>query len=231
MIKNIFRIIEISVLAFLLISNLSVLIFKFINPPTSAFIQSSLSDLLLDLKPFTSIERNWFSYNNIKDDMKVAVIASEDQKFSSHFGFDFDQIEKAYKDIKRGRRFRGASTITQQTAKNLFLWKGQTFIRKGFEAYFTLLLEIYWSKERILEVYLNIAQFGENIYGVGTASRIYYKKEPAKLKRGEAAMLAAVLPNPVRYRAAKPTYFLLGRRDRIMRQMGYIGGKEYLKNL
>ena len=231
MIKNIFRIIKISVLAFLLISNLSVLIFKFINPPTSAFIQSSLSDLLLDLKPFTSIERNWFSYNNIKDDMKVAVIASEDQKFSSHFGFDFDQIEKAYKDIKRGRRFRGASTITQQTAKNLFLWKGQTFIRKGFEAYFTLLLEIYWSKERILEVYLNIAQFGENIYGVGTASRIYYKKEPAKLKRGEAAMLAAVLPNPVRYRAAKPTYFLLGRRDRIMRQMGYIGGKEYLKNL
>ena len=163
--------------------------------------------------------------------MKVAVIASEDQKFSSHFGFDFDQIEKAYKDIKRGRRFRGASTITQQTAKNLFLWKGQTFIRKGFEAYFTLLLEIYWTKERILEVYLNIAQFGENIYGVGTASRIYYKKEPAKLKRGEAAMLAAVLPNPVRYRAAKPTYFLLGRRDRIMRQMGYIGGKEYLKNL
>ena len=231
MVKNIFRIIKISVLAFLLISNLSVLIFKFINPPTSAFIQSSLSDLLLDLKPFTSIERNWFSYNNIKDDMKVAVIASEDQKFSSHFGFDFDQIEKAYKDIKRGRRFRGASTITQQTAKNLFLWKGQTFIRKGFEAYFTLLLEIYWSKERILEVYLNIAQFGENIYGVGTASRIYYKKEPAKLKRGEAAMLAAVLPNPVRYRAAKPTYFLLGRRDRIMRQMGYIGGKEYLKNL
>lgn len=231
MIKNIFRIIKISVPAFLLISNLSVLIFKFINPPTSAFIQSSLSDLLLDLKPFTSIERNWFSYNNIKDDMKVAVIASEDQKFSSHFGFDFDQIEKAYKDIKRGRRFRGASTITQQTAKNLFLWKGQTFIRKGFEAYFTLLLEIYWSKERILEVYLNIAQFGENIYGVGTASRIYYKKEPAKLKRGEAAMLAAVLPNPVRYRAAKPTYFLLGRRDRIMRQMGYIGGKEYLKNL
>ena len=231
MIKNIFRIIKISVPAFLLISNLSVLIFKFINPPTSAFIQSSLSDLLFDLKPFTSIERNWFSYNNIKDDMKVAVIASEDQKFSSHFGFDFDQIEKAYKDIKRGRRFRGASTITQQTAKNLFLWKGQTFIRKGFEAYFTLLLEIYWSKERILEVYLNIAQFGENIYGVGTASRIYYKKEPAKLKRGEAAMLAAVLPNPVRYRAAKPTYFLLGRRDRIMRQMGYIGGKEYLKNL
>ena len=136
MIKNIFRIIKISVPAFLLISNLSVLIFKFINPPTSAFIQSSLSDLLFDLKPFTSIERNWFSYNNIKDDMKVAVIASEDQKFSSHFGFDFDQIEKAYKDIKRGRRFRGASTITQQTAKNLFLWKGQTFIRKGFEDYF-----------------------------------------------------------------------------------------------
>lgn len=225
------RIIKISVITFILLSNISVLIFKFVDPSSTAFIQSALSDLLIDLKPLQSIERNWYNYNNISDELKIAVIASEDQTFATHFGFDFEQIQKAYKDIQNKRRFRGASTISQQTAKNLFLWKGQTFIRKGFEAYFTILIELYWSKERILEVYLNIAQFGENIFGVGTASRIYFSKEPHRLKRGEAALLAAVLPNPVRYKAAKPSSFLLGRRDRIIRQMSLIGGKDYLKYL
>ena len=229
--KKLFRVIKIFVLTFFLITNLVVLVFKFVNPPTTAFIQSSLSELVLSDFSFFPIERNWFSYDEIADDIKVAVIASKDQKFSSHFGFDLEQIEKAYKDIQRGRRFRGASTITQQTVKNLFLWKKQSFIRKGVEVYFTLLIELYWSKERILEVYLNIAQFGENIYGVGTASKVYYKKDPAKLKRGEAAMLAAVLPNPIRYRAFRPSSFLLGRRDRILRQMNLIGGKSYLKEL
>ncbi len=225
------RIIKIYVITFILLSNISVLIFKFVDPSSTAFIQSALSDLLIDLKPIQSIERNWYNYNNISDELKIAVIASEDQTFATHFGFDFEQIQKAYKDIQNNRRFRGASTISQQTAKNLFLWKGQTFIRKGFEAYFTILIELYWSKERILEVYLNIAQLGENIFGVGTASRIYFSKEPHRLKRGEAALLAAVLPNPVRYKAAKPSSFLLGRRDRIIRQMSLIGGKDYLKYL
>lgn len=128
--KKLFRVIKIFVLTFFLITNLVVLVFKFVNPPTTAFIQSSLSELVLSDFSFFPIERNWFSYDEIADDIKVAVIASEDQKFSSHFGFDLEQIEKAYKDIQRGRRFRGASTITQQTVKNLFLGKSSRLLEK-----------------------------------------------------------------------------------------------------
>lgn len=229
--KTFFRIFKISAITFLLISNLSVLLFRFIDLPTTAFIQQELSDFIIELKPMETVELDWIRYDNISDFMKIAVIASEDQKFADHFGFDFDQIEKAYEDIERGKRFRGASTISQQTAKNIFLWKGQNIIRKGFEAYFTLLLEIYWSKERILEVYLNIAQFGDKIYGVGKASKFYFNKSPHRLTKSESALLAAVLPSPIRYKAAKPTAFLIGRRNRIMIQMDLIGGKSYLKRL
>lgn len=177
------------------------------------------------------IAYEWFSYDNISKQMAIAVIAAEDQNFPFHFGFDFDQIEKALEQHERGRRLRGASTITQQVAKNLFLWEGRSIIRKGLEAYFTLLIELLWSKERILEVYLNIIEMGDMIFGVGAASQIYFKKLPAKLTRSQAALLTATIPNPKRFSAKRPSGYVLRRQNWILGQMNALGGISYLKNL
>ena len=160
----------------------------------------------------------------------LAVIAAEDQNFPFHFGFDFDQIEKAIEQ-RTWRRLRGASTITQQVAKNLFLWEGRSFIRKGLEAYFTVLIELLWSKERILEVYLNIIEMGDMIFGVGAASQIYFKKLPSKLTRSQAALLTATIPNPRRFSAKRPSGYILRRQSWILGQMSSLGGVEYLNNL
>ena len=141
-------------------------------------------EAIVTLKERQMIAYEWFSYNHISKQMALAVVAAEDQNFPNHFGFDFEQINKALKQHERGRRLRGASTITQQVAKNLFLWEGRSFIRKGLEAYFTVLIELLWSKERILEMYLNIIELGDMIFGVGAASQIYFKKPPNKMKQG-----------------------------------------------
>jgi len=177
------------------------------------------------------IAYEWFSYDDISKQMAIAVIAAEDQNFPFHFGFDFEQIEKALEQHKRGRRLRGASTITQQVAKNLFLWEGRSFLRKGLEAYFTLLIELLWSKERILEVYLNIIEMGDMIFGVGAASQIYFKKLPGKLTRSQAALLTATIPNPKRFSAKRPSGYILRRQSWILGQMSSLGGTSYLKNL
>ena len=177
------------------------------------------------------IAYQWFSYDEISKEMALAVVAAEDQTFSQHFGFDFEQIEKAIKQFEKGRRLRGASTITQQVAKNLFLWEGRSFIRKGLEAYFTILIELFWSKERILEVYLNIVELGDMIFGVGAASQIYYKKTPNKLTRSQAALIAATIPNPKRFSVRKPSGYVLRRQSWILGQMSSLGGTGYIKNL
>jgi len=177
------------------------------------------------------IAYQWFSYDDISKEMALAVVAAEDQNFPIHFGFDFDQIEKAIEQHELGRRLRGASTITQQVAKNLFLWEGRSFIRKGLEAYFTVLIELLWSKERILEVYLNIAEMGDMIFGVGAASQIYFKKLPGKLTRNQAALLAATIPNPIRFSVRKPSGYILRRQNWILGQMSSLGGTSYLNNL
>lgn len=176
------------------------------------------------------IAYEWFSYDDISKQMALAVIAAEDQNFPFHLGFDFEQIEKAIEQHNRGRRLRGASTITQQVAKNLFLWEGRSFFRKGLEAYFTILIELLWSKERILEVYLNIIEMGDMIFGVGAASQIYFKKDPSKLTRTQAALLAATIPNPKRFSARNPSGYVLRRQSWILGQMSSLGGVEYLKN-
>jgi len=188
-------------------------------------------DAMLAFKDRQIIAYEWFSYDDISKQMALAVIAAEDQNFPFHFGFDFEQIEKAIEQHERGRRLRGASTITQQVAKNLFLWEGRSFIRKGFEAYFTVLIELLWSKERILEVYLNIIETGDMIFGVGAASQIYFKKEPFKLTRTQAALLAATIPNPKRFSAINPSGYILRRQSWILGQMSSLGGVGYLKNL
>jgi monofunctional biosynthetic peptidoglycan transglycosylase len=170
-----------------------------------------------------NINYDWVPYNKISNSIKLAVISAEDQKFFNHFGFDIESINKALDQNKKKKRIRGASTITQQTAKNLFLWSGKSFIRKGIEAYFTFFIEVFWSKERILEVYLNIAQFGENDFGVGAASKKYFKKNANQLSYHNAAALASVLPNPIRYKVNSPTKYQQGRIAWIQKQMYQLG--------
>jgi monofunctional biosynthetic peptidoglycan transglycosylase len=174
---------------------------------------------------------DWVSWSSISKEAAVAVIASEDQKFLGHKGFDLEAIDKALTDARRGRRLRGASTITQQVAKNLFLWPGQTWLRKGLETWFTLWIEWLWPKQRILEVYLNSVEFGRGVWGVEAASRHFFRKPAARLNRNEAALLAAVLPNPKRFRVDRPSPYVQQRQAWIMRQMSMLGGVRLLDNL
>lgn len=177
----------------------------------------------------TEIHHDWESYENISKEAALAVIASEDQNFPNHWGFDFNEIYDAM--TEKRKRVRGASTISQQVAKNVFLWHGRSFIRKGLEAYFTVLIEIIWNKERILEVYLNVAEMGKMTFGVEAASQRYYKKSAKNLTRSEAARIAAVLPNPIRFSIKNPSRYVLKRSGQISRQMRYLGGQKYLANL
>ena len=178
----------------------------------------------------------WVSLEQISPHAAIAVIASEDQQFPFHTGFDLDSIREAVRASEHGRRLRGASTISQQVAKNLFLWPGHSFVRKGLEAYFTVLIELLWPKERILEMYLNVAQFGNGIYGVQAAARRFWH-EPASLQAAAlvcvvaSALLAAVLPDPLRMHAERPSRYVLTRRDQILGQMRGLGGAAYLRAL
>jgi len=208
-----------------------VLLLKWLNPLTSSIIIQRQIEAIVTFKERQMIAYEWFSYEDISKEMALAVVAAEDQNFPMHFGFDFEQIEKALEQQEQGRRLRGASTITQQVAKNLFLWEGRSFIRKGCEAYFTLLIELMWSKKRILEVYLNIIEMGDMVFGVGAASQIYFKKFPGKLTRSQAALLTSTIPNPKRFSAKRPSSYILRRQNWILRQMSSLGGTSYLKNL
>lgn len=165
---------------------------------------------------------DWVSINEISHNMPQAVVASEDNLFMSHHGFDFEQIQKAIDEAKRGKRHRGASTITQQTAKNVFLWNGGGYFRKALEAYFTVMIELLWSKERIMEVYLNSIEMGDGIYGVEAAAQKNFGKKADKLTRGECALIAATLPNPLRFNSARPSGYILKRQKQILRLMNQI---------
>jgi monofunctional biosynthetic peptidoglycan transglycosylase len=219
------------ILGFIIVSIFIVLLLKWLNPITSSIMIQRKIEAVFTFQERQMIAYQWFSYDEISKQMALAVVAAEDQNFPLHFGFDFKQIEKALEQHERGRRLRGASTITQQVAKNLFLWEGRSFIRKGLEAYFTVLIELLWSKERILEVYLNIIEMGDMIFGVGAASQIYFKKLPGKLTRSQAALLTATIPNPKRFSAKRPSGYVLRRQSWILGQMSSLGGVEYLKNL
>jgi monofunctional biosynthetic peptidoglycan transglycosylase len=201
----------------------SLLAMRWLPPPTSAFMLRA--ELLADWEHRQGFvtRHQWVSLEDIAPAMGLAVVAAEDQQFFVHHGFDFDAIASAYERNQSGRRIRGGSTLSQQTAKNLFLCPAQSFLRKGLEAGLTVLLELLWPKTRILEVYLNIAQFGEGIYGVEAASRAFFGKPAKRLEPAEAALLAAVLPNPVRLRADRPSAYVLKRREWIMRQMRQLG--------
>lgn len=215
------------VLTYLTYTILFIVFFRFINPAATSFISAQDNNLI----DKNIVKREWVSSSQISKNIKLAAIASEDQRFKEHFGFDVKEIEDALDKMRKGKRVRGASTITQQVAKNLFLNEDKNFIRKGFEAYYTGLIEILWSKARILEVYLNIAEFGKNIYGVESASKHFFRKSAAVLNKPESALLIAVLPNPKRYSVKNPSAYLIRRQNRILRQMELMGGIETVKDL
>lgn len=204
---------------------------RFVHPVTSAFIVGGYVAAWTAGDFSYRADYRWTDYADISRHAKLAVIASEDQKFAFHPGFDFDAIDKALKERESGRRYRGASTITQQVAKNLFLWSTPSFVRKGLEAYLTLLIEAMWPKQRILEMYLNIAEFGPGVYGVGAAAPRYFHTTPARLSRGQAALLAAVLPAPRHFRADAPSSYMLKRQAWITSQMNALGGEAYIRGV
>ncbi|SOD79788.1 monofunctional biosynthetic peptidoglycan transglycosylase [Spirosoma fluviale] len=177
------------------------------------------------------VYKKWRSYDKISKEAALAVVSSEDQNFPTHWGFDFDEIQDAIKENQTRKRPRGASTISQQVAKNVFLWNGRSYIRKGLEVYFTALIELIWGKKRILEVYLNVAETGPMTFGVEAASQRYYGHSAASLSRDEAARIAAVLPNPRLFSIRKPSNYIQRRTRQIARQMRYLGGQKYIRNL
>ena len=209
----------------------AVLLMRWWPPLTSAFMVEARLGALASGDFGFQLHHTWVDRDRIAASAQLAVIASEDQKFPFHHGFDFDSIQDAMREQEDGGRARGASTISQQTAKNLFLWGGHSFVRKGLEAWFTVLLEQCWPKTRILEVYLNSAQFGPDVFGVEAAAQTFFHAHAATLTRSEAAQLAAVLPNPARLHAGKPSAYVASRREWILGQMRGLGDPTYLRNL
>ncbi len=197
---------------------------RWINPPTTAF-------MLQDDSGRNPLLQEWVAWNDIGITPPLAVVASEDQKFANHYGFDVKSIRASVADFGDGASLRGASTITQQVAKNLYLWPGKSFLRKGIEAYFTVLIEATWSKKRILEIYLNVAELGPGIYGVGPASDLYFRKSPIDLSYAEAALLAVVLPNPKQMRVDAPTEYMRKRQSWILGQMQRLQREQWLMSL
>jgi monofunctional biosynthetic peptidoglycan transglycosylase len=197
---------------------------RFVDPPTTAV-------MLLQPGPVGELEHTWVSRDLISRNAARAVIASEDQRFVEHHGIDFVQLDRALADYRDGDGLRGASTITQQVAKNVFLWQGRSFVRKALEAYFAVLIEMCWTKERILEVYLNVAEFGPQVFGVEAASREYFRSNAAKLNATDAALLAAVLPNPASLRVARPSDYVRERQRFIASQVRVLEERGHYRGL
>ncbi|HEY0767713.1 MAG TPA: monofunctional biosynthetic peptidoglycan transglycosylase [Steroidobacteraceae bacterium] len=221
----------VTLLAWLLLTTVPVLLLRWLHPLTSALMLEAGAQAWAAQERGYRTDFQWVSLEQISAHAAIAVIASEDQQFPFHAGFDVNSIRDAVRESERGRRLRGASTISQQVAKNLFLWPGRSFVRKALEAYFTVLIEALWPKERILEMYLNVAQFGNGIYGVQAAAQRFWQKPALRLSSSDAALLAAVLPNPLRLRADRPSRYVLARRDWILGQMRGLGGAGYLRAL
>ncbi|MGA9342616.1 MAG: monofunctional biosynthetic peptidoglycan transglycosylase [Rhodanobacteraceae bacterium] len=214
--------------AFVLLSIAAVGVLRFVPPVTSAvMIEAWLAAELHGERNF-HLQYRWVGWKQMSKQLPLAVIASEDQKFPFHHGFDVDAIHDAISDADAGERLRGASTISQQVAKNLFLWNGRSFARKGIEAWFTVLLETLWPKRRIVEVYCNIAEFGEGIYGAQAASERYFHEPAQRIDAHQAALMAAVLPNPRVLRVDRPSAYVLRRTLWIERQANQLGGVSYV---
>jgi monofunctional biosynthetic peptidoglycan transglycosylase len=208
------------------ISILSVIIFKWVPVPFTPLMITRAIEQKLDGKEMTC-NHDWVPIDEISLNLQKAVISSEDGNFLKHNGFDFAAMQKAFKNNNRGKKLKGGSTISQQTAKNVFLWQGRSYIRKGLEAYFTFLIELIWGKERIMEVYLNSIEMGDGIYGAQAATQYWYRKDCKSLTKIEAAGIAAILPNPRKYKASNSSSYIEKRKGKISRVMNHVGKLEY----
>ena len=224
MLKKISRLLFKVLLWFIGLSVITTLLYRFIPPPVTPLMLIRLVEQTFSADK-VRLKKDWKSIDNISPKMAQAVIASEDQKFAEHFGFDFDAIEKAMKnnEKKRKKNIKGGSTISQQTAKNVFLWPGRSWVRKGLEAYFTVLIELLWNKERIMEVYLNEIEMGNGIYGAEAAAQFYFKKPASALTASQCALIAACLPNPRRWSPVKSNSYIQRKQSWILRNMGNLG--------
>jgi monofunctional glycosyltransferase len=207
---------------FAITSVVSVVFFRFVPVPVTPLMLIRCVEQKSDGKDMR-LKHDWVSLEEINERLQLAVVCSEDQNYLKHDGFDWGAIKKAMDNNKKGKRIRGGSTITQQTAKNVFLWPGRSYIRKAFEMYFTFLIELFWSKERIMEVYLNSIEMGDGIYGAEAAAQHWFKKPAKKLSKDEAAAIAAILPNPRKYVANPSGPYVQGRKAWIKKQMDFWG--------
>lgn len=211
---------------FFIISILLVILFKFVPVPfTPLMITRYFENKIAGNNVY--FNHKWKSLDEISPNLQKAVIASEDAKFLDHYGFDFTAMQKAFRGNLKGKRLKGGSTISQQTAKNVFLWQGRSYIRKVFEAYFTVLIELIWGKERIMEVYLNSIEMGNGVYGASAATQYWYKKGCKSLTLQEAAGIAAILPNPRKYKASNSSSYINSRKTKIIKSMRAIGKIKY----
>ncbi len=226
MIKKISRWLWKAFLWFLGLSIFTVIVFKWVPIPITPLMITRAIENKIDGNDAV-LSHDWVPLEEISPNLQKAVIASEDGNFLKHNGFDFSAMQKAFKNNQKGRRLKGGSTISQQTAKNVFLWQGRSYVRKGLEAYFTVLIELIWGKERIMEVYLNSIEMGNGVYGAQEASRVWYRTSAINLTKREAAGIAAFLPNPRKFKASNSSSYIERRKDRIMRNMRHIGKIKY----
>jgi len=226
MIKKIVRFSGKLLLWFLALSIFSVILFKWIPVPFTPLMITRAIENKLDGKEMIC-SHDWEPIENISVYLQKAVIASEDGNFLTHYGFDFNAIQKAMENNERGKKLKGGSTISQQTSKNVFLWQGRSYVRKGLEAYFTVLIELIWGKERIMEVYLNSIEMGNGVYGAQAASKYWYRKNAAALSKKEAASIAAILPNPRKFSATNSSSYINRRKGRIVKHMNYVKNLAY----
>ena len=215
-------------LLFVVATVLQVAVLRFVDPPLTAFMIGRYVEAWGEGDRGFSVSYDWRDAGQISKQLPLALVAAEDQNFPAHNGFDFKAIEKARVNNAKGRKVRGASTISQQLAKNLFLWRGRSWVRKGLEVWYTVLIEAMWPKERIIEVYANVIEYGDGVYGAQAAARRFFGKDASRLSAAEAARLAAVLPAPRKYSAAKPGPYVQRRSRSIQRQMQALGGPAYL---
>ena len=218
MIRKLLRFIKKVVIYFFLLSILSVIVLRYVPVFFTPLMGIRIVEQVRDKKK-PKLLHSWVTYDNIYDNIYRAVISSEDQLFFQHKGFDKKQIKKAIEENKKRKRARGASTISQQTAKNVFLWPKSSWFRKGLESYFTVLIELFWSKERILHVYLNSMDTGEGMYGAEAVAQHHFNTSASKLSQSQSALIAATLPNPLRFSSKKPSAYMLKRQAFILRQM------------
>lgn len=216
--KIVIGLIQRAIFWFLALSLIWVLIYRFVNPPFTYLMLQRAIERKIDGKDL-KIDKSWMRIEDISTNLKKAAIAGEDVNFLNHRGFDFKAMETAFVKNNKGKKIRGGSTISQQTAKNVFLWPGRSYIRKAFEAYFTVLIELLWGKERILEVYLNVIEMGDGIYGAEAAVQNYWGKSADSMSNSQATLLVAVLPNPLRWNPSRPSRFVYYKQGLILRNM------------